>query len=423
MTPARDYLFALCDAGGNAPPMLGAVRRLVGRGHRVRVIADTSLAAGVAKAGAAFLPWTTAPNRPDQSVASDVMRDWEVADPMQRLARLRDRVMIGPAARYAADVTAALQAAPADVVVSSDLIFGPMIAAEATGLPWAVLSSNLCYLPIPGIPPFGPGLMPARSEVERRQAAEMQAGISDFLGVALPILNEARAGFGLRPLDNPLDQPASAHRFLAATCRDFDFPAESLPPALRYVGPILDEPEWIEDMVPNVVPEGPEPLVLVAFSTTFQDHIGVIQRVIDALDSLSARAVVTLGPALDGARLRAGERVAVVANASHDHLLRKADAVVTHAGHGTVMRALSNGVPLLCLPMGRDQHDNAIRVVAHGAGLQLDPSATSDTVRSALLRLLAEPSFRDSARRLGEAVNRSIRSSALVDALEECLPG
>ena len=43
----RDFLFATWEGGGNVPPTMGAVRRLLERGHRVRVLADDSAAAGL----------------------------------------------------------------------------------------------------------------------------------------------------------------------------------------------------------------------------------------------------------------------------------------------------------------------------------------------------------------------------------------
>ena len=45
---------------------------------------------------------------------------------------------------------------------------------------------------------------------------------------------------------------------------------------------------------------------------------------------------------------------------------------LTHGGPGTVIRSLVHGVPLLCMPMGRDQHDNTARVAALGADLTVD---------------------------------------------------
>jgi UDP:flavonoid glycosyltransferase YjiC (YdhE family) len=91
---------------------------------------------------------------------------------------------------------------------------------------------------------------------------------------------------------------------------------------------------------------------------------------------------------------------------------------VTHGGHGTVMRALANGVPLLCMPLRRDQADNAVRVAARGAGLTLAAAAPAEEIRAALARLLDEDAFRDAARRLGAAVAAEASSPAVVDELE-----
>ena len=55
----------------------------------------------------------------------------------------------------------------------------------------------------------------------------------------------------------------------------------------------------------------------------------------------------------------------------HGEVLPHASLVVTHAGMGTVMSALSHGVPLLCLPLGRDQFFNAAMVERLGAGRAL----------------------------------------------------
>lgn len=97
--------------------------------------------------------------------------------------------------------------------------------------------------------------------------------------------------------------------------------------------------------------------------------------------------------------------------------MRETSVVATHCGHGTVMRALNHGVPMLCLPMGRDQNDNAARVAARGAGLRLDPGASADALRTAHTRLVAESSFTENARVLG----RSIASAEPPDMLAQTL--
>ena len=93
------YLFALTDGGGTVPVEVGSARRLVGAGHRVTVIGEPTTEDAVTAAGAHFQSWRTAP----QFVQADIA-DWECATPVSLFARLLDRLVTGPSARYAADV-------------------------------------------------------------------------------------------------------------------------------------------------------------------------------------------------------------------------------------------------------------------------------------------------------------------------------
>ena len=277
--------------------------------------------------------------------------------------------MTGPALAYAQDTLAELARRPADLVVSSEMLLGVMAAAEAAKRPLAVLSTNVSLFPLPGVPPMGTGLLPARNEAERQQHADFARQARGLFNGGLPALNAARAALGLAPLADVEDQLAAAGRILLGTSRAFDFAPDRLPERVRYVGPQLDEPAWAGGWASPFPANDPRPLLLVAFSTTFQDQGGLVQRVIAALDGLPVRALVTLGPALDPAGLQGAPNVVVAPGAPHDPVMREAAVVVCHGGHGTVMRALTHRLPLLCLPMGRDQDDNAARVTARGAGL------------------------------------------------------
>jgi UDP:flavonoid glycosyltransferase YjiC (YdhE family) len=102
----------------------------------------------------------------------------------------------------------------------------------------------------------------------------------------------------------------------------------------------------------------------------------------------------------------------------HAQLFPLADVVVTHAGHGTLMKTLAAGAPALCLPMGRDQKDNVVRAERHGAVLRLRPDAPPAAIAAAVQRLLDEPRFRANARRLGDRLQADATSGALVDEIE-----
>ena len=77
---------------------------------------------------------------------------------------------------------------------------------------------------------------------------------------------------------------------------------------------------------------------------------------------------------------------------------------MTHCGHGTTLKGLAAGVPLLCVPMGRDQNDTAVRVVERGAGLRLSPKASVAKLRAAVQKLLADARYREAAQQLARAI-------------------
>ncbi len=99
--------------------------------------------------------------------------------------------------------------------------------------------------------------------------------------------------------------------------------------------------------------------------------------------------------------------------------MKEASLVINHGGHGTVMRALLSRVPMLIIPHGRDQNDNAIRVTHRGAGLSLMPDASVEAIRHAAERILSDPSFAAAAKPLGDRVAADAANSQVVEELED----
>ena len=414
MTSKR-FLFAMWEGGGTGPPELSLVSALLARGHEVRVIGDPVLEPEVAATGAGFTPWTTAPHRVDRDPASDLIKDWEARTPMQAFARMRDGLIAGPAARFAADVRAELDREPADAVAASFALLGAQLAAEAQGLPYAVLAANVLPLPGWGVPPFGPGMPLARGPLGNARDAAMGAMSRRLWNRGLPALNAARRANGLEDVSDLLGYLGGAPRLLILTSRAFEYPEFAPPPNVKIVGPRLADPLWAEPWEP---PVGDAPLVLVGLSSTFQDQADALQRITTALGWLPVRGVVTTGPQVDPAAIDAPANVSVIRSAPHAEVLRHAGALVTHAGHGTIIKGLAAGVPVVALPMGRDQDENAARVVRAGAGLRLKPKAAPEKIAAALRRVLDEPSFADGARRIAHVIAQETAHDQAADELE-----
>ena len=150
--------------------------------------------------------------------------------------------------------------------------------------------------------------------------------------------------------------------------------------------------------------DGPEPLVVVSLSTSYQAQAPLLQRLIDACAELPARIIATTGPAVDPDCIETPANARVVRFVPHQALLPHASLVITHAGLGTVMTALSHGVPLVCVPMGRDQFFNARRVAQLGAGRILAVDADAESIRSAVVGVLADLGLRDGAKRMANVI-------------------
>jgi MGT family glycosyltransferase len=412
------FLFVMWDGGGNVPPELAVARRLIGRGHAVRVLGDPTLEAEARAAGCAFSPWTTAPHRTTRDRSGDVFKDYQYTNPLKMMNAYLQLFLAEPAPRWINDTMAEIQARPIDAVVVDFGIPAALIAVEKCKVPSAMLMPNIWIIPTPGIPPFGPGLMPAKGWPGRMRDAILMRMTNRLFGKALPAINAARASLGLAPMQNIYDQWLAVDAVLVQTLPSFDFTSDAMPRHVSYVGPELVDPNWIEPWRSPFADDDRRPLVLVGLGSTFQNQAGLQQRIIDALAKLPVRAVVTLGPTIRPSEVIASDNVVVVQSAPHTQLLEQASLLVTHCGHGTTMKGLAAGVPLVCIPMGRDQNDTAARVVHSGAGVRLKPTASVKNISRAIKRTLETPSYRKAAVAIAQAIATRQGCADAVERLE-----
>ncbi|MGO9583877.1 MAG: glycosyltransferase [Acidimicrobiales bacterium] len=181
---------------------------------------------------------------------------------------------------------------------------------------------------------------------------------------------------------------------------------------LRYVGPIFEDG-------PVDSPQSGDSRVLVSFGTTNMRQGQVLQRVLDALEFLDSEVLCTLGGVSLG-ELHPPDNAKIRNWVPHMAVLSRTSAVITHAGLSTVMSALANGVPLVCMPMGRDQLWNADRVAALGVGCHISAESSVDAIRAAVTDVLEDSNFRHKARRMAEVIaeyGNGMKAASEVEAL------
>jgi UDP:flavonoid glycosyltransferase YjiC (YdhE family) len=302
-----------------------------------------------------------------------------------------------------------------DVVVSDILTVAGALAAEMAGRPWATLIPHVLPTSDPGFPPYSIGARLPRTPAGRLMWRAFDPLTRIGLEQGRVQLNGARARVGLPPIEH--HHGGISHRLaLVGTFPQLEYPRRVRDPWVRVTGPLMWEQPF-EDVEP---PQGDDPLVLVAPSTAHDPEHGMLRAALEGLAGEPVRVLATIN------RRPPSEPIEVPANArlvdwlSYARTMPLCDAVISHAGHGTMARALASGVPVVACPATGDMGENAARLVWAGAGVALPRRlATPRGMRLAVRRVLGDARFGARARELGEWALANDGAAAASDAVEE----
>ena len=211
--------------------------------------------------------------------------------------------------------------------------------------------------------------------------------------------------------------------WLTQTPKEFDFPSSHLPPQFHHTGPFHDgfarnDPDFPWDRLTG------EPLIYVSMGTLQNGLEGVFNTIAQAVgERAGMQLVLSIGPVLDPQQIKSLPASAIVVNhAPQIELLKRSSLCITHAGLNTTLEALTQGVPLVAIPVTNDQPGVAARIAytKTGASVSLKELTVS---RLALLidEVLRNPEYRDNANRLRQAIANTNGLERAVDLLEEAL--
>lgn len=380
MMTLRRFLLACHDAGGTVPPMLALAQALNDRGHKVLMLSQPSVRKRAEASGCHFSAFSSVPDyEPGKmleeqiAVAVPLLTGQPVGDDLLRVARA-----------HAVDL----------VVVDANLA-GCLAAAETLEQPSVVVLHSM-------------------------YATFVDTWFADIWPLLEPAINETRDRYGLAPVGAWASLFAGHDRLLSVVPAVFEGPVADPPAAIRHFGFLLPRPSPVDD-APGF-PPGEGPAVLVGLSTTYQRQEPLLLSILDALDVMGARGLVTTAGHLDISTLHIPANVLVRKFVAHALLLPQTDVMITHGGLRSVAAALTFGVPMVCTPIGRDQPLNAERVATLGAGLNLPVDATVGQLAQTVKEVLSQPSYRRAAQSIAAASRREGGPPAAADELESLVP-
>lgn len=313
--------------------------------------------------------------------------DWRTRNPQAALGRSVN-IFLARAKYDAPDLRQAIAEERPDALLVDINSWGGLAAAEAWGGPWATFCPYPLALRSRDVPPFGPGLAPARGPLGRLRDGLLRPIVLGAIERAMvPALNEVRRPMGLSTLARIDDLFLRPPLVIYMTAEPFEYSRRDWPASIVMVGPCewdppAEPPEWIDQIT--------TPIVLVTTSSEFQDDGRLVQAALDGLAGEPFTIVATV-PAGDLARFGAPANARVERFIPHAAVLDRAICAVTHAGMGATQKALARGVPVCAVPFGRDQLEVARRVEVAGAGtrlpaVRLTPDRLRRKVREALTK-------------------------------------
>jgi UDP:flavonoid glycosyltransferase YjiC (YdhE family) len=375
---------------GHLRPLFPYAHALIRRGHEVRVATPLSAAPILAEEGLDHAPF----DHPGAEAISTQWATYQGDDPEERIARGVATVFAGLLPRTALPaLEETVRTWRPDLILRESTEFTAPIVARKAGLPHARVNVGNAWLDAWG--------------------RDVVTGAMDALYAEAGLAPDA--GASLRD-----EQAFSA--FPAAL--DGDAPASGGPPLLRLrnpadrLDPAAPVPDWARD-------DG-RPLVFISLGTLAAENAGnvaVYRAALEAVADLPVRVLLsTGGQEVADAFGAVPGNVTVVRWVAQAEIFPRADALICHGGAGTILAGLAAGRPMVIVPLNADQPDNARRVVAAGAGLQVAPRDV-EGLRAALDQVLTDPDLRAGARRIAAEMAALPGMEAAVDALERIAAG
>jgi UDP:flavonoid glycosyltransferase YjiC (YdhE family) len=317
------------------------------------------------------------------------------------------------AVRASSETRSLIREVDPEVVAADILTIGAALAAELEERPWATLVPHVLPTGEPGFPVYSVGALYPRTRGGERMWRLARPLLMRGEAQGREELNGARARVGLPPLSH-VHGGISRQLALIATFPQLEYPRRWTP-SLRITGPLL----WEQPFGDVELPPGDDPLVLVAPSTSQDPEHRLVRAALEGLAAEPVRVLASSNRRPPPRELPAPPNARIVDWVSYARTMPRCAAVVCHAGHGTLARALACGVPVVACPHAGDMAENAARIRWAGVGVSLPRRfQTPRGVRLAVRRLLADAAYAEAAKRLREWNDRNDGAAAAAGALE-----
>ena len=376
-------------AYGHTNPMLPVAAELVRRGHSVRFYSFDEFAEKISNTGAQFIScdrFLPALNEEEEKGIRNVSST-EMTIQDLRITAAMD-----------AFLKEELTAFRPDVIYTDSVCFWGKLNAMKYQIPMVVSTSTFAF-----------------NALSSRYMKNSPAEIMDLVFGLGKINKEMRKlepyGYHVKNVlsliqnDNDTDT-------IVYTTRRFQPYAESFSDHYEFVGPSVFSDE-------EPVKEKDRPLVYISMGTVINDRPDFYHKCMEALKDMDIDVIISCGRAVDIASLGTiPANVSVFPYVDQLAVLAKADAFISHCGMNAVYESLYMATPLVLYPQTNEQKAVAKRAAELGTGILLEDDS-AEGIRTAVRKILAEPSYRKAAEEACEDFRQRDSRKAAADFIEQ----
>jgi len=422
----KKVVFTTWGSYGDLHPYMALAHELQHRGYRSVIATSPIYQQKVESAGLEFRPVRPDLPPPDSELAAEMIR--EVSHWLRGPEYLFRGILMPHLHETYSDTLAAVEGA--DLLVSHQVPLTAPLVAEVTG----IKRISCVLFPIAFASAYDPPT-PPQFPVLRDVAATHPAIARALFGFGkwttefwVEPLQRLRNELGLPRGSNPIfEGQHSPTLVLALFSKLFSGPQPDFPKNTLITGfPFYDRAD-INPLAPELfefLDAGEPPIVFTLGSSLVWSTTDFFRVSIEAAHGLGKRALLLVGDKRNLPYDPLPDGIAAFDYAPHNQVMPRASVVVHQAGIGTTGQALRAGKPMLVVPHGQDQPDNARRCVKLGVGRSLGADRyTVPRVTRELSELLSNPSYRDRAAEVGCEVGAENGTKTACDAVEEILSG
>ena len=321
------------------------------------------------------------------------------------------------------DVPQACKQAGVEALLIDQALFEGSTIAEHLNLPFVTVCNALLLNSEPSVPPSLTGWNYDPS-VTGQLRNQIGTNLLKLAGVPVQlIVNRYREKWGLRTLSNN-DQLDlwSKRAIISQQPPSFEFPRQQLPDYVHFVGPLVNNLARAEIPFPWEKLSD-RPLIYASLGTVQNRLLRIFIQIAYACLGLDVQLVISLGGAIEPEKLGYVPGSPIVVKAAPQlALLKRASLCITHAGMNTTLESLSNGVPMVAIPVTNDQPAVAARIAWTKTGEVVDlDNCTVDNLKTAIQQVLYRPEYRQNVLKFKAEIEQAGGVTQAAEIIEEVI--